>query len=418
MSPRSSLAALLVVTCCALPLAAQVRDRTLSPRADPYTRGDPAACAKAGIVGTGPFPIDARVSSADIDRLLGHESLLWLETARFRIGAELPALPWRGLESRERRALEAELARLRTCVPIGTRTPRELEPWLRMHLLAQRCEALYARFSAGLASLPPKPAATARNLGAARLTRDASPAAKGEGPYLGKSQKFVVLILRTRVELARVSAEFFGQASALPRRHDLGLEEGMLFLTALDCDPSLAREGALHAHLVHNLVHALGESYRGHLFATPNWWRIGLAHAEVRRIDPRCVNFDRELEARADARVELDWDSIAAGLARHGGARPFAESGRWFDFAPYRFHDHVLAWSRVEFLLARERTRACGEARFLRFMAQAKAPSLQPGSSDETAILAMQSAALLEVYGFASDAEFDTAWRAWASRRR
>ena len=63
-------------------------------RIDPYTGGDAAAMALAGVVAYGPFAWADHVTTADVDRVLGEKRFLWLETAHFRIGSSMPSIGW------------------------------------------------------------------------------------------------------------------------------------------------------------------------------------------------------------------------------------------------------------------------------------------------------------------------------------
>src|SRR5262245_25935574 len=63
---------------------------------DPYTEADPAAMAKAGYVAFAPFAFGDGYDTRDVMALLGDEQLLWVETAHFKIGCALTALPLRG----------------------------------------------------------------------------------------------------------------------------------------------------------------------------------------------------------------------------------------------------------------------------------------------------------------------------------
>ncbi|MBI5849705.1 MAG: hypothetical protein HZB39_01485 [Planctomycetes bacterium] len=397
---------LVLALCCSIPLVAQERDRSRSS-VDPYTRGDAQALARAGLVGLGPFRLGERFGTADVEHCLGRAEVVWIETAHFKIGAELPPLAWKDCDAVARKRLTAELAALRKVMPVGSATPRSMDPWLRAHLLARRCEALYEDFARVL------PAATGPALATdAAHDRFDDIRELGHGPYLGKDEKFVVLVLRRGDDFVRIAVEFLGKEYRWPQRHDLGRAQGMVFGTALDFDPSLADDTALHAHLAHNLVHNFCDAYRGYLYDTTMWWKVGLAHSVVRRIDPRFANYDRSGDDRPDVRVESDWESRAIGLARHGGARPFRESAAWFDVRQYRFHDHVLAWSRIEFL------RAQGDEKLGAFLSAMKAPLPVPGPRDQTTILERQERALFDVYNFATPDDLDDAWRAWVTRKK
>src|SRR5262245_14144841 len=152
-------------------------------RVDPYTRGEEAALAKLGYVQYGPFVLYDQVRTEQVEEALGQVAFLWLETAHFKIGSNLRTYKQVG-DVREDDKLEAELKRLKKRLPYFAQLPRnKLDPWVRLHLFAQRLEEQYAEFQQrfGLSDGP----------AAARGKDGFEP---GTGPYLGMDQKHVVLL--------------------------------------------------------------------------------------------------------------------------------------------------------------------------------------------------------------------------------
>src|SRR5690606_29690223 len=132
---------LLAMACSSAILLAQADDRA----PDPYTMGERQALKDAGYIGLGPFGIGRYHGSEDVERLLAGTSMRWIETRHFKIGSSLAT--YRVPNDRaQRQKLEAELRRLQTRLPAVDPQSRVLDPWLRAHLLAQRCEEVYADF--------------------------------------------------------------------------------------------------------------------------------------------------------------------------------------------------------------------------------------------------------------------------------
>ena len=96
---------------------------------------------------------------------------------------------------------------------------RELDPWLRTHLIAQRCEELYAEVKANLGvsddTFPPAPG----------HNPDDAPKFFGYGPYLGLPQKYSVLILTRVASLARYTRAYQKHETEHPRRYRAMLVE-------------------------------------------------------------------------------------------------------------------------------------------------------------------------------------------------
>ena len=134
---------------CATGIDAQKKKKRL-PRwkIDPYTKNDPVRMKMAGYISFGPFPFGEIgtkiVDTAHVDKHLSYARIIWVETAHFRIGSSLGrwSIP---TEIEVRRKLRAELERLK--LKLGNKVnpkTRVLDPWLRLHLTAQRMEELYA----------------------------------------------------------------------------------------------------------------------------------------------------------------------------------------------------------------------------------------------------------------------------------
>ena len=336
------------------------RDASL-PRVECYARGAADAIEAAGYVGFGPFPIGSHHGTEDVDALVGEGRLCWLETSHFRIGVQLPPLDLAKTDKRQRDKLRGELRALKATLPSVDPELRHLDPWLRAHLIAMRCESSYVEFQrmVGYAD---------REFPAARRSVAFDDNWLGLGPYLGRSEKFVVLVFAQLADLRRYSVQHLGLDVRWPHRYDLGLHQASLFATALDCEGGFHDDTALHCHLVHSLIHNFCDGYRATLFETPVWWKAGLAQVVARRIDPRFPNYDRPPDRRPDGRNDWDWFPRAKALAEIVSARPLAEMATWRDYGPFRFHDYVAAWSRMEFLMQK------GDAALARFLHRSNAP--------------------------------------------
>ncbi|HEX6811616.1 MAG TPA: hypothetical protein VF384_08345 [Planctomycetota bacterium] len=329
--------------------------------ADPYTEADRAVMAKAGIVSYGPFPFGHKHDTRDVMVLLGDEPLLWVETAHFRIGCALSALPLRG-DPEWVESTKAELKRLKTRLPKVKAETRELDPWLRTHLIAQRCEELYTE--------------VLDHLGVRDDTFPTSGGddAKGDpqrfyglGPYLGLPQKFTVLIVQRAASLARYTRAYQGHETQLPRRHFDLVHKCMVFAVAEETSASLMKNDyALYTHLVYNLSYSLYTSYRYFHHDLPAWLVVGLAHWHGRRICPRFPAYER---ARDDNNLEQRefwrWDLRAPGLLRNGAFEPLESLMKRPQVTDFGMEQHIQSWAFVDFLMA---TRKAATMKFLHDM--------------------------------------------------
>ena len=340
--------ALAGVLLTAMPAATQApAQRAAGP--DPYGTGDAAVARRAGYESCGPFPFGLQHGSADIDTLLGDEPLVWLETAHFRIGCSLAPLQLRGEREWVDRTRK-ELATLKTRLPAVKADSRDLDPWLRAHLIALRCEALYADVcqqpGVDAAAFPPAPG------------HDAKQAATflGFGPHLGMRDKFGVLLLRKASSLARYTRRYMGgRESTEPRRH---YEETapMTFAVAEDSSGGRLHDDLmLHTQLAYNLAWQLYNGYRGYLHDLPPWLSLGLAHWHARRISPRFSAYEREIGGERETRDFWKWDERAAGLARSGALESLAGLMARRDEQAFGMEQHIASWAFVDWLLRTRR---------------------------------------------------------------
>src|SRR5262245_27161419 len=110
----------------------------------PWCKNDPKILQAAGWVGHGPleFGKDGKKSD-EIAKTLPGVPFRFFETQHLRIGSSLGK---EVVTLEERPRVEAELDKLRPLLPGIPKKIQELDPWLRLHLLAMKCEELYSRF--------------------------------------------------------------------------------------------------------------------------------------------------------------------------------------------------------------------------------------------------------------------------------
>ena len=126
----------------ALLLCFQASAAADKPESCPYCNNDPALMQQAGIVSHGPFEFGSKTTEG-IQGVLATFALVWIESSHFEIGL---ALPRYRLKVDEKKKIVPELERLAAVLPEVSPSAKELDPWLRAHLYAQRAEETYARF--------------------------------------------------------------------------------------------------------------------------------------------------------------------------------------------------------------------------------------------------------------------------------
>jgi hypothetical protein len=401
---------LVVLSALALPAAAQGDRPSAGPagqpgkdddevlkagRRDPYTEGDAVAMQAAGIVAYGPFPWADRQSTADVDRVLGEGRILWLETAHFRIGCSLASAPM-PVDAEPRRQLGDELARLHKALPKASEKPKRLDPWLRLHLYAQRAEELYAAFE--------------RLVGAT----DASFGDGQEPPngrYLGLPGKYLLLLLQKKGDFARYLDRFTTAKSEQSIRYYHAVTNQFLFAVAVDANDSFD-EPALHSNVVYSLVQNLACGLHGYTFAPPPWLTEGLAHWYSRQIATEFINCKPKDADAVNDRDKHLWAHKVRLRCQHDGATlSFEQLLRWRAADELGYQGHIQAWSRIDYLMS------LGPEKVGLLLDRIKRMPVPPdgkGIPPETLISA-QTGALADLCQM-DPAMFDQRWREWTQK--
>ena len=331
---------------------------------DPFTQADPKAMASAGVVAYGPFVWADQLRTEDVEKVLGPGRFLWLETAHFLIGFNLAttALPE---DAEARKLTNAELQRMHKRFAKFPERASKIEPWLRLHLYAQRAEELYAEFQKLIGH------------------DDAS------GTFLGQKGKFPLLLFQKRSDLARYLDRFCGKQSQMSQRHYYGKTGQHGFVLAAEAD-----EPRDDAQIQSQFRFLLLESFTDAMGGVPYWLELGLAHCYERQIPSRLMMAAPKDDESVDADTQHKWPTKMKARAQHQKLLiPFSDLATRTDFG---YWAHLQAWSRVDFLMQLDRTKF---GQFLSGMGTA-------------AGIGKQVELLERVYGMDPET-FDTKWRDW-----
>ncbi|MEO6594674.1 MAG: hypothetical protein ABIP94_07960 [Planctomycetota bacterium] len=359
---------------------------------DPYTGGAPEVMAAAGIVAYGPFPWADAFSTTDVDRVLGEGRVLWMETAHFRIGLSLKTEGWPE-ESDQRKALQEELKQLHKLVPKLPERPKKLDPWIRLHLYAQRVEGAYADFL--------------KLIGATDADFPARGPSPGEGAYLGLPGKFLVLLFQKKSDMGRYMERFCGRQSDSSMRYYHDKSHQMLACISAEGMEGF-NEAGLHGHVLYAVYHNLLHGYQGYRYSLPLWFDEGLAHWYSRKVPSSMMNVEiRDDEAVAEEK-QNNWPVKVRRRAQHVGAFfPFETMIAWEKWDEMGYHAHAQSWSRVDYLMQLDAEKVGLMIRRLK--------SLPDGPGYE--VLGAQARTLAQkllIELFELDAQtFDEKWREW-----
>lgn len=387
--------------CCIAPFAvsgqvpAKKGVKPNDPAGDPYTQNDPEILKAAGIVSLGGFDFGkSGNNTAKVDEFLSTSEIRWIETEHFRIGFGLGAYK---VKLEEKKKIIAELTRLKEVLPKVVPDTGILDPWLRTHLYAQRCEDIYKRF---LQIVQGESAKFADGSGVW------SGHYAGEGPYLGMKQKYEVLILQTEAAHVSFLLENAGLRIKNTQRWHF-VDRGAISVAMHAQQGRLRDDSALEGHVAFNLAHNLYDGLNHYSYDTPVWLHEGLAHFMEREIDPKYNSFDSGEGATADMTSKSDWKPEVLKLINAGEAPRMAELMTLKSYAELKLPHHFVTWSMIDYLETDK------PKEFANFLWALKKNYDTQGLPTGSNLPDWHRKQFKEQLGMGY-AEFDEAWRAWA----
>jgi hypothetical protein len=384
------------------PLAAQGEVKSF-PRVDLYTKDDPGAKTRAGYTSFGPFRFGDDHTTEQVAKTLGGIPLIWVETEHFKLGSGLPEYTIRD-DPAEKAHLQVELERLGQRLPDVKIKVKKLDPWLRLHLFAQRLEELYAQFLArfGLAE-------------SEFPTTTPDPKVKhvdmGQGRYLGMSAKFTVLIFDKKSSLGRYSAAYLGESKNAPTRQLFRAIDSWLFVTAAEfLEGEYANDTALYCDVVTGVSQNLALGFRGYRISLPFAVSEGIAHWFSREIDPRYHLFTGLDLTKLRIKEESAWAPSVRARVEHKVYPSTTDMLGWKESDALEWSDHMILWSRMDYLLAREDGAA---GKLLRLLKEPPDPTAPPPTGDA---LAERSRKAFETVLGGNLGQFDEDWGEWVQK--
>jgi len=381
------------------PLAPQKSEkkRLNDPTLCTVCAGDPALMEAGGIVSHGGFPFGKKGGdTAKTDKHLATLDIRWIETAHFRIGFALGADK---VKREDKKKFIAELTRLEKSFPkkVAPETGL-LDPWLRVHLYAQRCEEIYTRF---LEIVDGQSATFADGSGQWRGYY------QGEGPYLGMKEKYEVLIVPNEAAHVDFLLENAGLRIRNTQRWHF-VDVGSITVSMHTQQGNLRSDAGLHGHVAFNLAHNLYDGLNHYSYDTPVWLHEGLAHFMGREIDPKNNSFDGGEGAVAEMTTKSNWKPEVLKLISANEAPRMAELMALKNFGELKLVHHFTTWSMVDFLIATKPKEFGG---FLWAIKRNFDPKGIPTGAN---LPDWHRTQFKEVLGW-TYAEFDQAWRDWVA---
>lgn len=371
------------VLAAAAPLAAQGRAK----RVCTVCGNDAALLARNGM-NHGPFPFGKSSSDAIEKQYLFLP--VWIETPHVRMGVDLDT--WKVPEE-ERKAYRAELEELAKKWPAIDPKKTTLDPWLRAHLLADRVERFYSRFMTlmgsndGLFSDPDK------NL------------MSGWGRYAGEGDKYELMIFRGRSLYGEYMQNNWGLKYIKPQRWN-NIERDCLWFGFCQEEDEIRHDQHVHNMVLHNLAHNLMDGYCHYSYEMPVWITEGFAHWAELENDPRFHMFDFVEGVFQEPRNVSNWPGEVRKMVAAGDIVPFTQLLYRKSFAELDFDDHLMAWSKIDFLIKTD------PVKFGQFITTLKSRRDERGYSDGSKMDDAQRDALKKYYGWTWQQAEDQ-WKEW-----
>lgn len=372
-------------------------------KVDPYTRGQRKEIDRAGYVSLGPFPLAEGIKTGDVEEALGSIPVLWVETAHFKLGSTLATYRCVS-DERERRMLHDETQRLARKIP-QVHEESKLDPWLRLHLFAQRLEEEYADFESRF------------NLSDDEFSAKANPDPTrpdymGPGPYLGQPMKFTVLLTQKSSQVARFAKRWLSQDDA--PYYEAFLPGGSVFLgtsaEAVKNGMGTELDSGLHALVAAEVARNLCFAFRGSRARVPVWFAHGVAICYSRKVDERWSMFVQPTSPGVDD-DSWHWEPRVSGLVANDFVPKWDDMFAWTPSTKLEPAQHMTAWSRVAWLMTLDKSKLHA------FLMSASQDASSGGAAENQAgtLVAHHKAALQTAFG-KTPAELDQAWRKWVVR--
>ncbi len=357
---------------------------------DPYTGNDPEKLKKLGYVQVGSFGWANGERTENVKETMGGLDFLWVETEHFRIGSSLGTYklpndrPERDRLKEEFKALKKKLKRFKA-------PKKKLDPWIRLHLYAQRAETLYAQY--------------VKDFGLEEMAQDK------ENPYLGNPKKFLLLICERKSELGRYLRVY----EKAENEYSFGTgkpNDGMIFALNMEVikeaykdHPDEPLDSILNARIHAGLARSFANGHRQKLFACPRWLSYAIAHKYARSVDPRYGPAGPGAQ-RADDK-HWKWNERVASLADNDFFASTEDIFGWTFDSEMNERDHMVVHSKLEWLM----TKAKGDLTTFYSDVVTAIPGMTAGSTEE--LQKRQTLALAANFDL-DPAEFDKKWKKWA----
>ncbi|MDA0668016.1 MAG: hypothetical protein O3A95_08540 [Planctomycetota bacterium] len=377
----------------------------------------------AGIQNHGPFQFFIS-DSKDIERVVGAQNMVWLESTHFRFGSDLE--PWK-IPVKDKKAYRAELTELQELFPkVDPKKTSTLDRWMRVHLMAFRMEKAYQHLL-GLTGyteeqflyLPTEQEfidAEANGSWKGDLEKiyidnqDRAPGMPlwvGLGQYFGMPMKFEFLMMRYEEDFGMIKRHYIGHLDSNPQRWHCTwrppdtepVSRSLWFGLSTEAE-EMKHDQHLHNGLQHNFAINFLDGFMLYLVEAPVWLRVGLGHYMSKRNSDEYNFYDMDEGSVKLQKDAQEWEPLVRKYVVRGEAPGFADLSSFRSFGDLGFEAHLTSWSKVMFLMQKD------PEKFGLWVTKLKT------ADDLTNNLPTQRKILKDVWGW-SFAKADEEWAAW-----
>lgn len=359
---------------------------------DPYTKGDAELVKALGYVKLGHGKWHGGDDTKALQQNMGGIEMLFVETEHFRIASSLGTYEIPN-NREERDKIKAEIKRLKQKLGRIKVPKNELDPWLRLHLYAQRVEDLYAAFCADFGLTP----------------EDFGPLV----PHMGYPQKIRVVVCQRKSEFGRYVRHYHDSTVEysyrnISPRDSLAVAANLEALTeGWEREDDVPFDTFLHNIVVSSLTTTFMDSHNGTAYTAPRWFVYGMSHWHLRRVDPHWTYADGRQPGQGEDKEQWDWEPRVYKLVKNEFFAGAQDMFAWKDYPDLHQRDHMISWSKTEFLM----TELEGDRKaFLN--AVCRQLSKYGSNIGDQGLMERQVTALQECFGLTPE-EFDAAWSKW-----
>lgn len=377
---------------------------------DPYTEGEREKMKALGYISFGPFRWGYGDMTSEVAEKLGGTPMIFVETAHFKIGSTLTTyeIP---PDSDEKKKLKEEFKRLKKRLG-KLKAPRsKIDPWLRLHLIAQRAEEVYESFRSDIGF-------------------DEADFGKNAATF-GQKEKFKVLLFQRKSEFGRYLKSYHKEEGAFAWRRGV---PGDCMVFAANHEDFFQRwtdpqdeplDAMLHCQMIAGLVSNFLEGWREKNYVAPAWMSYALGHLYVRRVDPRWITAAGHRQDANRREGDWKWAKAVYSLVKNDFYVSTEDMFGWQKYEDMNSRDHMIAWSKLDYLMSQHQ----GDGRFEEFFTmlvnkpvnssnRRKKPKVAPEEAEAKKAAELrqrQERALAGAFGLTA-AELDEAWSAWVKK--